>query len=219
MIRSAYSEGFVGFASSKVGEDSLSHHVDLELGVYMVDRFTYHLLEFLETIAPNASKKLSEMAKVCPKSQCISTPGRSSVYSSQIFSSRTPLGLFFCAKKYFFWPFSEKSSKNFLILYISVNRFELLNQKRRHEAKVTDFFGSERKMITINQKPVKTPLLTRKVENSSQKGQKMTKMSFDEAVQLSTGNSEQMEKKTSLSRFLSVLVLAPLTLTFLLTFK
>ena len=39
MIRSAYSDGFVGFASSKVGEDSLSHHVDLDLGVYMVDRF------------------------------------------------------------------------------------------------------------------------------------------------------------------------------------
>ena len=32
MIRSAYSEGFVGFASSRVGEDSLSHHVDPELG-------------------------------------------------------------------------------------------------------------------------------------------------------------------------------------------
>ena len=58
MIRSAYSKGFVGFASSRVGEDSLSHHVDMELGVYMVDRFTYHLLEFLETIAPNAAKKL-----------------------------------------------------------------------------------------------------------------------------------------------------------------
>ena len=74
-------------------------------------------------------------------------------------------------------------------------------------------------MITINHEPVKTPLLSRKVENSAEKGQKMTKMSFDEAVQLSTGNSEQIEKKTSLSRFLSVLVLAPLTLTFLLTFK
>ena len=58
MIRSAYSKGFVGFASSQVGEDSLSHHVDMELGVYMVDRFTYHLLEFLETIAPNGAKKL-----------------------------------------------------------------------------------------------------------------------------------------------------------------
>ena len=115
MIRSAYSEGFVGFASSKVGEDSLSHHVDLELGVYMVDRFTYHLLEFLETIAPNASKKLSEMAKVCPKSQCISTPGRSSVYSSQIFSSRTPLGLFFVCEKVLFLAFFRKSSKNFKI--------------------------------------------------------------------------------------------------------
>ena len=87
MIRSAYSAGFVGFASSKVGEDSLSHHVDLELGVYMVDRFTYHLLEFLETIAPNAAKKLSEMAKVCPTAQCISTPGTLNRVFKQIFSA------------------------------------------------------------------------------------------------------------------------------------
>ena len=32
MIRAPYSDGFVGFASSRVGEDSLSHHVDQELG-------------------------------------------------------------------------------------------------------------------------------------------------------------------------------------------
>jgi len=74
MIRSAYSPGFVGFASSMVGEDSLSHHVDMGLGVYMVDRFTFHLLEFLETVKPNSKKKLSELKKVCPTSQCISTP-------------------------------------------------------------------------------------------------------------------------------------------------
>jgi phosphatidylinositol glycan class K len=75
MIRSSYSPGFVGFASSKVGEDSLSHHVDPGLGVYMVDRFTFHLLEFLEKVSPNSQKLLKDMKKVCPTSQCISTPG------------------------------------------------------------------------------------------------------------------------------------------------
>lgn len=107
MIRSAYSEGFVGFASSRVGEDSLSHHVDPELGVYMVDRYTYHLLEFMESVSPNSAKKLSEVKKVCPTQQCISTP---------------------------------------------VNRFELLKADRRSSAKVTDFFGSERKMIPLTTK-------------------------------------------------------------------
>ena len=74
MIRSTYTEGFVGFASSKVGEDSLSHHVDHDLGVYMVDRFTYHLLEFLEKIEPDSKELLSTMKRVCPPSLCISTP-------------------------------------------------------------------------------------------------------------------------------------------------
>jgi glycosylphosphatidylinositol transamidase (GPIT) subunit GPI8 len=74
MIRSTYTEGFVGFASSKVGEDSLSHHVDHDLGVYMVDRFTYHLLEFLEKIQPDSEKLLTTMKRVCPPSLCISTP-------------------------------------------------------------------------------------------------------------------------------------------------
>ena len=74
MIRSTYTEGFVGFASSKVGEDSLSHHVDHDLGVYMVDRFTYHLLEFLEKIEPDSEELLSTMKRVCPPSLCISTP-------------------------------------------------------------------------------------------------------------------------------------------------
>jgi len=186
MIRSAYSAGFVGFASSKVGEDSLSHHVDLELGVYMVDRFTYHLLEFLETIAPNAAKKLSEMAKVCPTAQCISTP---------------------------------------------VNRFELLAPKRRQTAKVTDFFGSERKMITINASTSSSPVAAESIiedhvvqKLSDKKEEKapvlLRKMTFEEAARLSIGSSEHFaEKKTSLSRLLSVLVLAPLILTFLLTFK
>ena len=41
----------------------------------MVDRYTYHLLEFMESVSPNSAKKLSEIKKVCPTQQCISTPG------------------------------------------------------------------------------------------------------------------------------------------------
>lgn len=43
---------------------------------------------------------------------------------------------------------------NEIIIYdlISVNRFELLKAERRSSAKVTDFFGSERKMIPLTTK-------------------------------------------------------------------
>jgi len=174
MIRSAYSDGFVGFASSKVGEDSLSHHVDLDLGVYMVDRFTYHLLEFLENVSPNAARKVSELKKVCPKSQCISTP---------------------------------------------VNRFELLSADRQKNAKVTDFFGSERKMIPVSAsirpnisraQPAQTP--------HQYKKPKLTSFEFAVSHSFNSENDLSLEKP-SLSRLLSALVLAPLLLTFLLTFK
>ncbi len=37
-------------ASSLVGEDSLSHHVDPAIGVYIIDRYTYYALEFLEKV-------------------------------------------------------------------------------------------------------------------------------------------------------------------------
>ena len=120
MIRNAYSPGFVGFASSRVGEDSLSHHVDVGLGVYMVDRFTFHLLEFLETVSPNSKKPLSDLKRVCPTSQCISTPGKSG--------------------------YSYNCLKTAINLFV-VNKFNLLTRDRQKSAKVSDFFGSERKIL------------------------------------------------------------------------
>ena len=47
----------------------------------MVDRYTFHLLEFLENISPNSDKSLIEMKKVCPTYQCISTPGNYESYN------------------------------------------------------------------------------------------------------------------------------------------
>merc|ERR1711997_1448947 len=55
--------------------DSLSHHADRETGVYVIDRYTYYLLEFLEKMqkTKNKNKTLKDLYKICPKSQCIST--------------------------------------------------------------------------------------------------------------------------------------------------
>ncbi|XP_071947451.1 putative GPI-anchor transamidase [Antedon mediterranea] len=70
-----YSPNLIGIGSSQVGEDSLSHHVDPAIGVYVIDRYTYHALEFLEAVSFGSAKKLSTFFEVCPKRQCISTPG------------------------------------------------------------------------------------------------------------------------------------------------
>lgn len=68
-----YSPNVLSVASSKVGEDSLSHHGDPTIGVYMIDRYTYHALEFLEKIHLNSTKTLQNFFGVCPKRQCMST--------------------------------------------------------------------------------------------------------------------------------------------------
>lgn len=69
-----YSPNILSIGSSKVGEDSLSHHGDPTIGVYIIDRYTYYALEFLEKVTINSNKTLAEFVKkVCPKQLCLST--------------------------------------------------------------------------------------------------------------------------------------------------
>ncbi|CAL8145387.1 unnamed protein product [Orchesella dallaii] len=75
MYEKFYSPNILAVASSLVGEDSLSHHVDSSIGVYIIDRYTYYALEFLETVRPDSSKTMGQFLKVCPKWACISTVG------------------------------------------------------------------------------------------------------------------------------------------------
>ncbi|WAR31494.1 GPI8-like protein, partial [Mya arenaria] len=56
MFQKFYSPNILAVASSRVGEDSLSHHVDPSIGVYVIDRYTYYALEFLERVEPNTKK-------------------------------------------------------------------------------------------------------------------------------------------------------------------
>jgi len=76
MFQKFYSPGILSVASSLVGEDSLSHHVDPAIGVYIIDRYTYYALEFLERVQPDSKKTIGEFMEVCPKRVCISTVGR-----------------------------------------------------------------------------------------------------------------------------------------------
>ncbi|XP_046330684.1 GPI-anchor transamidase-like [Haliotis rufescens] len=73
MFQKFYSPNILAVASSKIGEDSLSHHVDPALGVYVIDRYTYYALEFLEKVNPSGKQTVGQFLRVCPKSQCIST--------------------------------------------------------------------------------------------------------------------------------------------------
>lgn len=45
------------------------HHVDSSIGVYMIDRYTYYALEFLEKVQPNSDKTMGEFVSLmifCP---------------------------------------------------------------------------------------------------------------------------------------------------------
>ncbi|CAL8343279.1 unnamed protein product [Merluccius merluccius] len=75
MYERFYSPNLMALASSQVGEDSLSHQPDLAIGVHLMDRYTFYLLEFLEDIHPSSPTTMNQLFKVCPKSQCVSTPG------------------------------------------------------------------------------------------------------------------------------------------------
>ncbi|XP_067109568.1 GPI-anchor transamidase [Osmerus mordax] len=75
MYERFYSPNLMALASSQVGEDSLSHQPDLAIGVHLMDRYTFYLLEFLEDIHPASTTNMNDLFKVCPKSQCVSTPG------------------------------------------------------------------------------------------------------------------------------------------------
>ncbi|KAM7400210.1 hypothetical protein PAMA_004755 [Pampus argenteus] len=75
MYERFYSPNLMALASSQVGEDSLSHQPDLAIGVHLMDRYTFYLLEFLEDIHPASKTNMKDLFKVCPKSQCVSTPG------------------------------------------------------------------------------------------------------------------------------------------------
>lgn len=73
MGQKIYSPNILAVGSSKVGEDSLSHHGDPTIGVYVIDRYTFHALEFLENININSTKSLAAFLAVCPKRSCLST--------------------------------------------------------------------------------------------------------------------------------------------------
>lgn len=50
LFKRFYSPNILAIGSSMLGENSYSHHADGEIGVAVIDRFTYYTLEFFENI-------------------------------------------------------------------------------------------------------------------------------------------------------------------------
>ncbi len=43
------------------GEDSLSHHVDYNVGVSVIDRFTYYMLDFFQGMGPDSTATMQNL--------------------------------------------------------------------------------------------------------------------------------------------------------------
>jgi phosphatidylinositol glycan class K len=56
-----YSPNIVATGSSKVGQNSYSHHTDLDIGVAVIDRFTYYNLETLERLDLQSQDTLAQL--------------------------------------------------------------------------------------------------------------------------------------------------------------
>lgn len=54
------SPGVLAVGSSEKGENSYSHHHDFSVGLSVIDRFTYHTLEFMEKVEPHSRATAKE---------------------------------------------------------------------------------------------------------------------------------------------------------------
>lgn len=75
MYERFYSPNILAVGSSKVDESSYSHHSDLDIGVAVIDRFTYYTLEFLEKIEKNSTVTMDKLFDEFSFENIHSTPG------------------------------------------------------------------------------------------------------------------------------------------------
>lgn len=61
MYSKFYSPNILAVGSSRIEESSYSHHSDVEIGVAVIDRFTYYTLEFMETIKKDSTATLQDL--------------------------------------------------------------------------------------------------------------------------------------------------------------
>ena len=74
MFNSLTLPGILAAASSKLGEDSLSHHFDNSLGLHLMDKWTYYMLLYLENISPISNVSIGSMLNSFDAKLIQSTP-------------------------------------------------------------------------------------------------------------------------------------------------
>lgn len=77
LYRQFYADGIVATGSSEEDESSYSHHADSDVGVAVIDRWTYYVLEFLETqvTGPTSDKTLGDLFDSYDVGKIHSRPG------------------------------------------------------------------------------------------------------------------------------------------------
>lgn len=72
-----YSPNIIATGSSEIDESSYSHHADNDVGVAVIDRWTYYILDFLETqvISPTSKLTLGDLFDSYDESKIHSRPG------------------------------------------------------------------------------------------------------------------------------------------------
>eukprot|EP01121_Diplochlamys_sp_Union-15-3_P010065 TRINITY_DN2785_c0_g1_i3.p1 TRINITY_DN2785_c0_g1~~TRINITY_DN2785_c0_g1_i3.p1 ORF type:complete len:304 (-),score=47.17 TRINITY_DN2785_c0_g1_i3:20-931(-) len=90
LYKKFYSPNILSIGSSSYGENSYSHHADAEVGVAVIDRFTYYTLEFMENVHRNSNTTLLDLFRTYSYDRLGSNVGWSTdLYSRDISRVRT----------------------------------------------------------------------------------------------------------------------------------
>jgi phosphatidylinositol glycan class K len=85
MYSKFYSPNILAVGSSAVEENSYSHHADQDVGVAVIDRFTYYNLEFLESIDKTSKKTMADLFGSYDPEDIHSNPGiRSDLFTDPL---------------------------------------------------------------------------------------------------------------------------------------
>eukprot|EP00854_Cymbomonas_tetramitiformis_P006358 gene6358-7619_t len=68
------SPGIITLSSSASGESSYSHHIDFDVGVSVIDRFSFYMLEFFERVTINSHKTVADLFRHFRRDYLRSTP-------------------------------------------------------------------------------------------------------------------------------------------------
>lgn len=82
MYSQFYSPNVIATGSSELGENSLSHHNDMDIGVAVIDSFTHFVLEYIEPLNKTSRNTLQNLFDTYDYDKIHSTAGVSSHLST-----------------------------------------------------------------------------------------------------------------------------------------